>query len=271
MIKNVCIYLCACICASLVLAGCVSETKQTTEEKTDHAVAQEGASGFDALPSGADEPGFVSVFDGKTLDGWVAADMSFWSVEEGAITAKITAQHPTDRNHYLVYQGGKLGDFELKLVHRVLSDKDVNCGFQYRSEMFNGKITDDCRGYQVDNNTNTPWLVRLYDEHGRETLAWRGERAVFDAIGQKTVTPIEGSTGPARFRLDQWHEYHLICKGTTMTLKVNGRLVAEVVDEDPAQRDLSGMLALQLHSGPPMTVQFKDIRLKVLDDGDGHK
>ena len=269
--KSVHIWLYASVCICVFLAGCVSETKQTTERRTDRAAANEVASGFDALPSGADDPGFASVFDGKTLDGWLAADMSFWSVEEGAITAKITEQHPTDRNHYLVYQGGKLGDFELKLVHRVLSDKDVTCGFQYRSEMFNGKITDDCRGYQVDNNTNTPWLVRLYDEHGRETLAWRGERAVFDATGQKTVTPIEGATGAARFRLDQWHEYDLTCIGPKMTLKVNGRLVAEVLDNDPAQRDLSGILALQLHSGPPMTVQFKDIRLKVLDNGDGHK
>jgi hypothetical protein len=117
----------------------------------------------------------------------------------------------------------------------------------------------------VDNNTNTPWQVRLYDEHGRETLAWRGEQAVFDANGQKTVTSIEGATGQARFNLGEWHEYDLICRGTTMTLKVNGRLVSEVVDDDPAQQDLSGILGLQLHSGPPMKVQFKDIRLKILD------
>jgi len=220
---------------------------------------------LDRLPALGDEAGFVSVFDGKTLGGWKAADMSFWSIEEGAITAKITPEHPTERNHYLVYQGGVLGDFELKLRHRVLSAEDVNCGFQFRSEMFDGQITDDCRGYQVDNNTGTPWLVRLYDEHGRETLAWRGEKTVFASDGQKTTTPIEDAAGPARFKLEDWHEYHLICRGPHLTLKVNGRVVAEVVDDDPAQRDLWGILALQLHSGPPMTVQFKDIRLKKLE------
>ena len=258
-------------CAVVGLGACSTEPKTATVAPSAATASAEAAVTPDPLLPLAEEAGFVSVFDGKTLNGWQAADMSFWSVEDGAITAKITVEHPTERNHYLVYQGGKMGDFELKLRHRILSDKDVNCGFQYRSEIFDGKITDDCRGSQVDNNTNTPWQVRLYDEHGRETLAWRGERAVFDATGQKAITPIEGATGPARFSLDQWHEYDLTCKGTTMTLKVNGRLVAEVVDDDPAQRDLSGILALQLHSGPPMKVQFKDIRLKVLDTSSGQK
>lgn len=210
------------------------------------------------------EEGFLPIFDGKSLEGWKAADMSYWNVEDGAITAKITDKHPAARNHYLVWQGGKLGDFELKLKHRIISVHDVNGGFQFRSEIFDGDITDDCRGYQVDNNTKTDWLVRLYDEFGRHTLAWRGERTVFNENGEAKTTPLEEAKGPAWFKLEDWHEYHLICVGQKITLKVDGRLVAEVEDNDPAQRDLSGILALQLHSGPPMIVQFKDIQLKKL-------
>ncbi|MCC6486189.1 MAG: DUF1080 domain-containing protein [Candidatus Hydrogenedentes bacterium] len=211
------------------------------------------------------EEGYESIFDGKTLAGWAVADPSFWSVEDGAITAKITPEHPTERNHYLVYQGGKLGDFELKLRHRIMSKETVNGGFQFRSEIFNGEIPDDCRGYQVDNNTNTPWLVRLYDEFGRHDLALRGEKTVFGPDGSKNTTPLAEAVGEPWFKLDEWHEYHLICRGAELTLKVDGRLVAEVVDNDPKQQDFAGILALQLHSGPPMTVQFKDIRLKKLD------
>lgn len=207
---------------------------------------------------------FVSIFDGKSLEGWKAADMSFWSVEEGAITAKITEEKPTSRNHYLVFQGGRPGDFELKLKHRILSEHSVNGGFQFRSEMFDGEIPDDCRGYQVDNNTQTDWLVRLYDEFGRHTLAWRGERTVFDAGGVATTTKIESAQGEAHFTLDEWHEYHLICQGNVITLMVDGELVAEVIDHDPDQQDFEGVLALQLHSGPPMVVQFKDVMLKQL-------
>ena len=211
------------------------------------------------------EKGFVSLFNGKTLSGWKAADMHFWSVEDGAITGKITPEHPTKRNHYLVWQGGKMGDFELKLKHRIVSDQAVNGGFQFRSELFDGEITDDCRGYQVDNQTQSPWLVRLYDEWGRHDLALRGEQTVFDENGKKFTTPLPEAIGPAWFNLGEWHEYDLVCQGTSITLKINGRLVARVVDADPKQQDLSGILGLQLHSGPPMRVQFKDIQYKRLN------
>ncbi len=212
------------------------------------------------------DPGFVSLFDGKSLEGWHAEDMSYWSVKDGAITGIISAEHPLARNYYLVWQGGKLADFELVLRHRVLCAKDelVNCGFQFRSEMFDGEIKQDCKGYQVDNQTKTPWLVRLYDEWGRHDLALRGESTVFEADGAKKVSPLTEAAGEAWFRLDEWHEYHLICRGNRITLKIDGKLAAEVVDGDPNQADLSGILGLQLHSGPPMTVQFKDIFLKKL-------
>jgi hypothetical protein len=107
-------------------------------------------------------------------------------------------------------------------------------------------------------------LVRLYDEHGRETLAWRGQRTVFDESGKATNTEISEAQGAAWFKLEEWHEYHLICAGPRLTLHVDGRLAAEVIDNDPNQRDSSGILGLQLHTGPPTTVQFKDIRLKIL-------
>ena len=215
----------------------------------------------------AEDAEFESIFDGESLDGWKAADRSVWAMEDGAITAKSTEEKLATRNHYLVYQGGKLGDFELKLTHRILSDNTVNGGFQFRSEMFDGDIPDDCRGYQVDNNTDTDWLARLYDEFGRHTLAWRGERTIFDEQGEKHTTPIEEAQGDPWFDLREWHEYHLICIGPKLTLKIDGRIVAEVVDNDPDQQDFEGILALQLHSGPPMKVQFKDIQLKRLDEG----
>lgn len=215
-----------------------------------------------ASAGAADSDGFRPLFDGKTLDGWKAADMSHWSVEDGAITAKITPELPLAENLYLIWQGGELKDFELKLQHRVFGSDGINCGFQFRSrEMEN----HDVAGYQVDNNLNTDWLVRLYDEHGRETLAWRGEKTVFDAQGHPETTKIPEAQGPAPFKLEEWHEYHLICKGPHLTLKINGQIVAEVIDNDPAQQDFAGILGLQLHTGPTTTAQFKDIRLKVLD------
>jgi hypothetical protein len=167
----------------------------------------------------------------------------------------------------LIWQGGELTDFELKLKSRVFGSKDINNGFQFRSKEL---PNHDVAGYQVDNNLNTDWLVRLYDEHGRHDLARRGQRTVFDGSGKTTNTEIAGAKGAPWFKLEEWHEYHLICAGPRLTLNVNGHLAAEVVDNDPSQRDLSGILGLQLHTGPPTTAQFKDIQLKILKTRDGN-
>lgn len=213
------------------------------------------------LSAAPDTEGFQPLFDGKSFNGWKAADMSFWSIEDGALTAKITKEHPLPANLYLIWQGGELADFELKLKHRVLGSPKINCGFQFRSREL---PNHDIMGYQVDNNLDTPWLVRLYEEHGRHTLAWRGERTVIDENGKLTKEPIAEAQGPASFKMEDWHEYHLTCVGPKLTLKVGGKLMAEVTDRDPKYQAAQGILALQLHTGPPTIAQFKDIRLKVL-------
>ncbi len=206
--------------------------------------------------------GFVALFDGSSLSGWETPDPSYWGVEDGAITAKITKAHPCAVNQYLVYEKEPLGDFELRLKFRMNGTPTpelphINGGFQFRSKVIEGH---DVAGYQVDNNLDTDWLVRLYDEHGRHTLAWRGEDATFNNDGERHVKPLKKE--PAPFKLEEWHEYHLVCEGSRIQLWVNGILTAAVTDNDPKEQDLTGILALQLHSGPPMTVQFKDIWLK---------
>jgi hypothetical protein len=220
----------------------------------------------------ADEKGFRPIFDGKTLDGWTTFDPSYWSVQDGAITATITKEHPLKENRYLIWKGapdapgGRLADFELKLKSRVRGEGAINNGFQFRSTLMENGW--DVKGYQVDNNLNvnnvSPWLIRLYDEHGREDLAHRGERATFDASGKRSVEPIKEAAGEPWFKLEEWHEYHLICVGHKLTLKVDGKLAAEVIDDDPKQFDAAGILGLQLHSGPPTVAQFKDVRVKIM-------
>jgi hypothetical protein len=227
--------------------------------------------GLSIVPAHAAAPAeaeFKELFDGKTLNGWKAAEMNYWSVEDGAVTGRITTAHPLKENLYLIWQGGELADFELKLKSRVFGSKDINNGFQFRSKEL---PNHDVAGYQVDNNLNTDWLVRLYDEHGRHDLARRGQRTVFDEHGKTTNTEIPGAKGAPWFKLEEWHEYHLICAGPRLTLNVDGRLAAEVLDNDPSQRDLSGILGLQLHTGPPTTAQFKDIQLKILKTADGNR
>ncbi|REK10538.1 MAG: DUF1080 domain-containing protein [Planctomycetota bacterium] len=217
-----------------------------------------------ASASAAD--GFVPIFDGKSLDGWVGQDMSFWSVEDGAITGTITAEHAPPMNQYLVYQNELVDDFELKLEFRLTGSTtgNTNGGFQFRSRLLPG---GDVAGYQVDNNFGQPWKVRLYDEFGRHDLALEGERSRFDAEGAKHVVPLELAPGAQDFQLDQWHEYHLVADGPNLSLSINGKLVAVCTDNDPQQFEARGVLAMQLHTGPPMKAQFRNLRLKRLSRG----
>lgn len=204
---------------------------------------------------------FRPIFDGRSLAGWETPEPRWWSVEDGAIVGRITPTQPCTTNQYLVWAGGELADFELKLESRLRGQGGINNGFQFRSRLL---PDHDICGYQVDNNLETPWLVRLYDEYGRHTLAMRGERAAFDATGKRVTTPIPETTGPAWFRLEEWHEYHLTCIGSHLALRVDGRLAAEVDDHDPRRAEPQGIFALQLHSGPPTEVRFRNVQLKIL-------
>jgi hypothetical protein len=216
-----------------------------------------------AVYGAAPADGFESLFDGRTLAGWQGQDMSFWSVEDGAVTGTISPEHAPKLNQYLIWQGGMLNDFELMVTFRMRSTNSpaVNSGFQFRSRRLpNG----DVAGYQVDNNYLQPWKARLYDEFGRHDLALQGERAMFDREGTKHTEKLNLEPGAGDFRLDEWHEYRLIAQSRKLTLLVNGKLIAEVTDNDDDSYEALGLLAMQLHTGPPMKVQFKDILLKRL-------
>lgn len=187
--------------------------------------------------------------------------MSFWSVEDGAITGTISPEHKPAMNQYLVWQGGFVGDFELTLEFRLAGEaaKGANGGFQFRSRLLpNG----DVGGYQVDNNRDTPWKARLYDEFGRHDLARPGERTTFDVSGRKAVEKFDLAPDAMNFAVEEWHAYRLVAIGPKLSLFVNDRLIAETTDADPQSFEPMGILALQLHTGPPQKAQFRNIRLR---------
>ncbi|MCA9048981.1 MAG: DUF1080 domain-containing protein, partial [Planctomycetaceae bacterium] len=117
---------------------------------------------FDAQSCFGDE--FSALFDGKTLDGWKAADMSFWTVRNEAITGESTPEHPCTSNQFLVWQGGDVADFELKLKFRVQGN-GCNSGVQFRSRMRPDGLAV---GYQADIYQGGPYLGGVCDElHSR--------------------------------------------------------------------------------------------------------
>ncbi|MEM7476504.1 MAG: LamG-like jellyroll fold domain-containing protein [Planctomycetota bacterium] len=203
---------------------------------------------------------FQKIFDGKTLEGWNALDMSYWSVRDGAITGESTDKHPCKLNQFLVWQGGDVADFEVKLKFRAKGN-GCNTGVQFRSKMRDDGLAV---GYQADIFQSGGYLGGVCDElhnrDGPELLSANGSRTVISKGGKRTRTPIDTM---AKFKpWDQWNDYHIIADGHKMILRINGVTASELIDKEEGHFDLQGILGLQLRAGKPMTVQFKDIYLK---------
>ena len=211
-----------------------------------------------AMAAAADE-GFVCLFDGNTLDGWEGKS-PFWSVRDGAITGQTTAENPTKGNTFLVWRGGKLADFELRLKFRM---EGGNSGIQYRSTEMDNFVVG---GYQADFDSGNNYTGILYEERGRGILVPRCKKLVVREDGSKEVV------GPtcdekdllASLKKGDWNEYVVIAQGNHLVQKINGFTTVDVTDNQKEKSRAEGILALQLHAGPPMLVQFKDIQLKQL-------
>ena len=221
----------------------------------------------------ADQGGFIPIFDGSTLNGWSSSDMSFWSVEENAITGRSTKEHAATDTHFLLWQGGQLQDFELRLKFRIVGPLEANSGIQFRS-IFNPKATR-AQGYQADIGRDSVYLGNLVDEGlPRGSLANRGTKTTIDEDGVQTSSQIDDPTALfRRFIPEGWNDCRLIARGNHLKYIINGHLMSEVTDRDTAHAHASGTLGLQLHAvglkAPNMQVQFKDILLKKYSSGAG--
>ncbi|HEX5223000.1 MAG TPA: family 16 glycoside hydrolase [Verrucomicrobiae bacterium] len=212
------------------------------------------------------EEGFKSLFNGKDLSGW-AGSAEIWSVKDGAITGVTKPEPKLTHNTFLVYTNGDVADFELRLSYRIVNG---NSGIQYRSKVLRqGQFGPIVGGYQADFEAGKRYSGILYEEQGRGILAQRGEKTVVRAEGDKPKIEVVGSVGDsdaiqAAIKNEDWNDYVVIAKGNHLQHFINGKLTVDVTDEDAAKTAKSGVLALQVHVGPPMTVQFKDIRIKTL-------
>ena len=216
------------------------------------------------------EPGFVSLFDGKTLTGWDGLP-NHWKVQDGAITGYTEKENPLKGNTFLVWTNGSVANFELRAKYRIIPVNDVgfgNSGIQYRSKVVDagGFVVG---GYQADFEAGTTYSGILYEERGRGILAERGQRTrITEVNGQTKITKV-GDLSPsaelqANIKANDWNDYVIVADGNHLNHFINGRMTIDVVDDQPSKAARSGVLALQIHAGPPMLVQFKDIRIKKL-------
>jgi len=209
------------------------------------------------------EPGFVRIFNGKDLVGW-DGDPRLWSVRDGAIRGQTTKENPAYGNTFCIWRGGKLKNFILKIKFRI---HNGNSGIQYRSHDL-GKWR--VGGYQAEVENKPGKVGFLYHERGRGWMVNVGDIVVVDKKGNK---PVVGKVADrdalikaGYYKNKDWNEYTIIARGSHLVHILNGYQTIEMLDNDPNGRAMQGILALQLHSGPPMTVEFKDIRIKHLPD-----
>ncbi|HEV3004184.1 MAG TPA: family 16 glycoside hydrolase [Pirellulales bacterium] len=206
-----------------------------------------------------DEPGFKPIFNGTNLDGW-DGNPDFWSVQDGAITGRTTAEKPTNGNTFIIWRDGELDDFELRLQYKIVGG---NSGIQYRSADRGNWVVG---GYQGDFEAGDGYSGILYDEQGRGILAQRGEKTTIGPDHKPLKTGDVGDSAELQkaIKKEDWNDYTIVARGNHLQHFINGKQTCDVIDDDPTDREMAGILALQLHAGPPMTVQFRNVRLQRL-------
>lgn len=219
-----------------------------------------------------DVEGFTPIFDGRTLDGW-DGDPRLWRVEGGVIVGESTATNPVEENTFLIWRGGAregvVRDFELKLEFRLVGGQE-NSGVQVRSGVrpdaaHQWRLT----GYQVDMDYDNNYTGMVYGEGAGGFLAPRGE-ITYVMSGRERPQNI-GTLGGAEDlasvpKAGEWNTLHIIFRGNTLINLVNGRVTSVLVDDDlevgGGPRLAEGLIGFQLHTGPPMRVEFRNVYLK---------
>ena len=201
------------------------------------------------------------LFNGKDLTGWDGKP-GWWTVEDGALTSESTAQKKCRKANYLFWTGGEPADFELSLDFKLSPNiNQSNSGVQIRSER---RADWDAFGYQAD-MTATGHLTGFVYHHSRGLIAARGERVTITSAGKRQVQQLDAlEQVQSAFKPGEWNHYRIVCDGPDITLYINDVRVCAFTDNDPQQARSKGVIALQMHPGPPMKVQFKNIVLKTL-------
>ena len=226
------------------------------------------------------EKGFKTIFDGKTLNGW-SGDTKYWRVEDGNLVGEITPETLLKTNFFITWEGGEPADFELKGEFNIT--EKGNSGINYRSV----KLPDvpfAMRGYQADIDGINRYTGQNYEERGRTTLAYRGQittiapqpnSMTFEEVRAKvqnnawTDLKVTGSLGISdslklKIKSQDWNTFHLVVKGNHLQHYINGILMSDVTDNDLINGKSKGFIGVQVHVGPPMKVQYRNLRIKEL-------
>ncbi len=212
-----------------------------------------------AIATRKDKDGFVRVFDGRSLRRW-SGDKKYWSVKDGALTGVTDGS--LKKNHFITWKDSTIRNFELRVKVKVTPGG--NSGIQYRGVSQPDLGLDVVTGYQCDVVANNPnYNGMLYEERGRRILSHTGEKVIIDSGGQPWVV---GKMDVEEFEAGEWHDFRVLAEGNHHQHWIDGHKTADLIDFDPNGRALEGVLAVQVHVGPAMTIQYKDFKIKHLPD-----
>lgn len=203
-----------------------------------------------------------AIFNGESLEGWRGRS-DLWSVAEGSIVGTSTAEAPLKSNTFLIYEGDVPPNFELTAQFLI---KGGNSGIQYRS-----KVVDEKEfivgGYQADIDFSLTFAGINYEERGRGILAQRGQRVTFAEDGSKSTEQFGDAAKIGEvIKGGEWNSFRVVAKGNVLQHYINGTLSSEVIDGQSEKAAKDGVIALQLHAGPPMVIMYKDLKIKALED-----
>jgi len=244
------------------------------------AIGLTASLGTSCVAQKKNKDGFVQIFDGKTLKGW-DGDPTYWRVENGNLVGEITPQTLLKTNNFIIWRGGEPGDFEFIGEFNITAEG--NSGINYRSD----QLTDvpfALRGYQADIDGKNRYTGQNYEERKRTTLAYRGQKTTIPAYtgaatpeavranvknnawGALTVTGSLGNSDSLKTKIksEDWNTFRLVIKGNHLQHYINDVLMSDVTDEDTVNGKAKGLLGVQVHVGPPMKVQYRNLMLKQL-------
>ncbi len=219
-------------------------------------------------------PGFKAIFNGKDLTDW-NGEPGRWAVEEGVITGTVVPENPLKTNSFLIWQGGEKENFELRLKVRWpkwdQSKGMRNSGVQIRSVVLPAVHPWSVGGYQYDLSPGGELDGLFYEERSQRSLGVaKGDRVVIQPDGERwRVATIMGTGDLNKLRKPEteWSDCGIVAVGNHITFSMNGKTVMELTDHDARHRRLAGIIALQIHVGGAMKVQFKDLWLREFPAG----
>ena len=245
------------LCASLTL--CLLSNTGFAEDKPKTDIPAAGADGW------------IPLFNGKDLTGWEGLE-GYWTVVDGAIQCSETKANSKQSDLILLYSKDnpeKFANFELRYSFKWVTPGG-NSGVQIRGKIDNPKMLH-VGGYQADIDAGNSYTGIIYDESGvaggRGIMSKRGEKTVWDVQNKRTGTPLDKTDAEIKAMIKpigEWNDAVLIADGNHITYSLNGQVTTEMIDDSPKACKY-GVIGLQMHGGFTMTLQFKDIKIKMLE------